>query len=189
MSASKSFLKQHYEEVVVPALLNEFHYANVMAIPRLDKICLNMGVGKACTDKKILEHALDDLTKIAGQKSVQTLSRQSNAGFKIRKGWPIGCRVTLRRDRMFDFLERLTIVAIPRIRDFRGISVSGFDGRGNYNFGIKEQIIFPEIQFGDVQGIRGLDIAVITTAKTDREAYILLKSMGFPFKDEVENHG
>jgi large subunit ribosomal protein L5 len=154
-----------------------------MQVPRLVKITLNMGVGEAVGNKKVLENAIEDMTKIAGQKPVATLARKSIATFKIRDGWPIGCKVTLRRQHMFEFLDRLVNVALPRVRDFRGVSGRAFDGRGNYNFGVKEQIIFPEIDFDQVDAIRGMDICVTTTAKTDQEAKALLEGFGFPFRN------
>ncbi|MFO1493944.1 MAG: 50S ribosomal protein L5 [Lysobacterales bacterium] len=176
-------LETFYRETVVPGLIKKFGYENPMQVPRLVKITLNMGVGEAVGNKKILENALDDMTKIAGQKPVSTLARKSIATFKIRDGWPIGCKVTLRRARMFEFLDRLVNVALPRVRDFRGVSGRSFDGRGNYNFGVKEQIIFPEIDFDQVDAIRGMDICVTTTAKTDQEAKALLEAFGFPFRN------
>ncbi len=176
-------LEKHYKETVIPKLMERFAYKNVMQVPRLSKITLNMGVGEATGNKKILENALGDMTKIAGQKPVATLARKSIATFKIRDGWPIGCKVTLRRSRMFEFLDRLVNVALPRVRDFRGVSGRAFDGRGNFNFGIKEQIIFPEINFDQVDALRGMDIAITTTAKTDAEAKALLESFSFPFRN------
>lgn len=176
-------LETFYRESVVPALIQKFGYGNPMQVPRLSKITLNMGVGEAVGNKKILENALDDMTKIAGQKPIATLARKSIATFKIRDGWPIGCKVTLRRARMYEFLDRLVNVALPRVRDFRGVSGRAFDGRGNYNFGIKEQIIFPEIDFDQVDAIRGMDICLTTTAKTDQEAKALLEAFGFPFRN------
>jgi large subunit ribosomal protein L5 len=176
-------LETFYRETVVPALTAKFGYTNPMQVPRLVKVTLNMGVGEAVGNKKILENALDDMTKIAGQKPVSTLARKSIATFKIRDGWPIGCKVTLRRARMFEFVDRLVNVALPRVRDFRGVSGRSFDGRGNYNFGIKEQIIFPEIDFDQVDALRGMDICLTTTAKTDQEAKALLEAFGFPFRN------
>ena len=176
-------LQKHYKDVVVPKLMERFGYANVMQVPRLTKITLNMGVGEAVGNKKVLENALDDMSKIAGQKPVSTKARVSVASFKIREGWPIGCKVTLRRAHMFEFLDRLVSVALPRVRDFRGVSGRAFDGRGNYNMGIKEQIIFPEIDFDQVDAMRGMDISIATTAKSDEEARALLEAFSFPFRN------
>ena len=176
-------LEKHYKETVVPKLMEKFGYTNPMQVPRLSKITLNMGVGEAAANKKVLENANADMTKIAGQKSVSTLSRKSIATFKIRDGWPIGCKVTLRRTKMYEFIDRLVNIALPRVRDFRGISGRAFDGRGNYNMGIKEQIIFPEIDFDQVDAIRGMDIAITTTAKSDEEAKALLEAFSFPFRN------
>ena len=176
-------LESFYRETVVPTLTQKFGYSNPMQVPRLVKITLNMGVGEAVGNKKILENAVDDMTKIAGQKPITTLAKKSIATFKIRDGWPIGCKVTLRRAHMFEFLDRLVNVALPRVRDFRGLSGRAFDGRGNYNFGIKEQIIFPEIDFDQVDALRGMDICFTTTAKTDQEAKALLEAFGFPFRN------
>jgi len=172
-----------YKEVVVGELTKKFGYKSNMEVPRITKITLNMGVGEAVADKKVLEHALSDMTKIAGQKPVVTKSRKSIAGFKIRDGYPIGCMVTLRGPRMFEFLDRLVSVALPRVRDFRGVSGKGFDGRGNYNMGVKEQIIFPEIEYDKIDALRGMNISVTTTAKTDEEARALLGAFKFPFKN------
>jgi large subunit ribosomal protein L5 len=176
-------LQQHYREAVVPALMKQFGYKTAMQVPRIDKIVLNMGVGEAVNDKKILDNAVGDMTRIAGQKPVVTKAKKSIAGFKIRKDYPIGCMVTLRRGRMYEFLDRLVAVAIPRIRDFRGISVRSFDGRGNFNLGVKEQIIFPEIEYDKIDVLRGLNITITTTAKTDEEARALLAAFKFPFKN------
>lgn len=176
-------LQKHYKDVVVPKLMERFGYANVMQVPRLTKITLNMGVGEAVGNKKVLENALDDMSKIAGQKPVSTKARVSVASFKIREGWPIGCKVTLRRAHMFEFLDRLISVALPRVRDFRGVSGRAFDGRGNYNMGVKEQIIFPEIDFDQVDAMRGMDISIATTAKSDEEARALLEAFSFPFRN------
>lgn len=176
-------LEEIYKQEIVPALREQFGYRNVMEVPRITKITLNMGVGEAVRDKKILDNAVEDMTKIAGQKPIVTLTRKSVAGFKIRDGWPIGCKVTLRRARMFEFLDRLVNVALPRVRDFRGVSGKAFDGRGNYNMGVKEQIIFPEIDFDQVDAVRGMDIAITTTAKTDAEARALLEAFRFPFRN------
>jgi large subunit ribosomal protein L5 len=176
-------LQQFYKETVVPELVAQFGYKSVMEVPRITKVTLNMGVGEAVGDKKVLENALGDLTKIAGQKPVTTKARKSIAGFKIREGYPIGCMVTLRGPRMFEFLDRLISVAMPRIRDFRGVQGKGFDGRGNLNLGVKEQIIFPEIEYDKIDALRGLNISITTTAKTDQEARALLGAFKFPFKN------
>ena len=173
----------YYKDVVVGELTKKFGYKSSMEVPRITKITLNMGVGEAVADKKVLEHALGDMTKIAGQKPVVTKSRKSIAGFKIRDGYPIGCMVTLRGPRMFEFLDRLVSVALPRVRDFRGDTGKGFDGRGNYNMGVKEQIIFPEIEYDKIDALRGMNISVTTTAKTDDEARALLGAFKFPFKN------
>jgi len=176
-------LQQHYREKVVPQLTQQFGYKSVMEVPRLTKITLNMGVSEAVADKKVMEHAVSDLTKIAGQKPVVTKARKAIAGFKIREGQAIGCMVTLRGVRMFEFLDRFVTVALPRVRDFRGISGRAFDGRGNYNIGVKEQIIFPEIEYDKVDALRGLNISITTTAKTDEECKALLAAFRFPFKN------
>ncbi|MBL8251351.1 MAG: 50S ribosomal protein L5 [Candidatus Competibacter sp.] len=176
-------LHQFYRETVAPKLREQFQYRNVMEVPRITKITLNMGVGEAVADKKIMEHAVANLTQIAGQKPVVTLSRKSIAGFKIRAGWPIGCKVTLRRAQMYEFLDRLVNVAIPRIRDFRGFSARAFDGRGNYSLGVREQLIFPEIDYDKIDAIRGLDITITTTARTDEEGRALLAAFNFPFRN------
>lgn len=176
-------LQQIYQDEIVGKLTERFSYKSAMEVPRLTKITLNMGVGEAVGDKKIMEFAVGDMTKIAGQKPVVTMSRKSIAGFKIRDGWPIGCKVTLRRDRMYEFLDRLINIAIPRIRDFRGLSPKAFDGRGNYSMGVKEQIIFPEVDYDKIDVLRGLDITITTTAKTDEEGRALLESFHFPFKN------
>lgn len=176
-------LEKHYKETVVPKLMQRFNYTNPMQVPKLAKITLNMGVGEAAANKKVLENALDDMTKIAGQKPVSTKARKSVATFKIRDGWPIGCKVTLRSHRMYEFLDRLVTIALPRVRDFRGVSGRAFDGKGNYNFGIKEQIIFPEINFDAIDAIRGMDIAITTTARSDAEAKALLEGFSFPFRN------
>ena len=175
-------LKQHYQTEVVPKLMKEFGYASIMQVPRITKITVNMGVGEAVGDKKILDNAINDLTAITGQKPVSTKARKSIAGFKIREGWPVGCKVTLRRERMYEFLERLIGIAIPRIRDFRGISAKSFDGRGNFSMGVSEQIIFPEIDYDKIDALRGMDISIATTAKTDDEARALLRAFNFPFR-------
>ena len=175
-------LHSHYKETVVPSLMKQFGYKSTMQVPRITKITLNMGVGEAVTDKKIMEHAVGDMTKIAGQKPVVTKSKKSIAGFKIRDGYPIGCMVTLRSTRMYEFLDRLITVSLPRVRDFRGISGRSFDGRGNYNMGVKEQIIFPEVEYDKIDAIRGMNISITTTAKTDAEAKALLAAFKFPFR-------
>ena len=175
-------LKQFYRDEVVKKLMDEFKYGSVMEVPRITKITLNMGVGEAVGDKKIHEHAMNDMVAIAGQKPVQTMARKSIAGFKIREGWPVGCKVTLRAERMYEFLDRLINIAIPRTRDFRGISAKGFDGRGNFSMGVTEQIIFPEIDYDKIDTLRGMDIAITTTAKTDEEARALLRAFNFPFR-------
>jgi len=175
-------LKTLYNNELAPKLKEELGLSNVMEVPRITKITINMGVGEALGDKKALENALADLEKIAGQKPVVTKARKSIAGFKVREGWPIGCKVTLRRERMYEFLERLISISIPRIRDFRGMSAKSFDGRGNYAMGVNEQIIFPEIDYDKVDKLRGLDIAITTTARTDDEGRALLKAFNFPFK-------
>ncbi|MBB1059667.1 50S ribosomal protein L5 [Marilutibacter spongiae] len=176
-------LEKIYKEEVVPALTEKFGYKNPMEVPRLVKITLNMGVGEAATNKKVLENAVADMAKLSGQQPIVTKSRVSVASFKIRDGWPIGCKVTLRRAKMFEFLDRLVNVALPRVRDFRGVSAKSFDGRGNYNMGVKEQIIFPEIDYDQVDALRGMDIAITTTAKTDAEARALLEAFRFPFRN------
>jgi large subunit ribosomal protein L5 len=176
-------LEKFYKDTVVPQLMKEFGYENVMQVPRVTKISLNMGVGEAVGNKKILENAVADMAKIAGQKPVTTKARVSVASFKIRDGWPIGCKVTLRRAKMYEFLDRLINVSLPRVRDFRGVSGRSFDGRGNFNMGVKEQIIFPEIDFDAVDAMRGMDIAITTTAKTDAEAKALLAAFSFPFRN------
>ena len=176
-------LEKFYKDTVVPQLMKEFGYENIMQVPRITKIALNMGVGEAVGNKKILENAVADMAKIAGQKPVTTKARVSVASFKIRDGWPIGCKVTLRRAKMYEFLDRLINVSLPRVRDFRGVSGRSFDGRGNFNMGVKEQIIFPEIDFDQVDAIRGMDIAITTTAKTNEEAKALLEAFRFPFRN------
>ena len=175
-------LKQFYQENVIPQLTEQFGYKSTMQVPRITKITLNMGLGEAIGDKKILDHATGDMAKISGQKPIITHARKSVAGFKVREGWPIGCKVTLRRERMYEFLDRLVTVAIPRVRDFRGYSPRAFDGRGNYTLGVREQIIFPEIDYDKTDRIRGLDITLTTTAKTDEEARALLDAFSFPFR-------
>lgn len=175
-------MKDIYKSEVVPALQKEFNYSSVMQVPRIEKITLNMGVGEALADKKLLENAVTDLEKLAGQKPVTTKARKSVAGFKVREGYPIGCKVTLRGDRMWEFFERLVGIAIPRIRDFRGLNAKSFDGRGNYSMGVKEQIIFPEIDYDKIDKIRGLDITITTSASTDDEGRALLRAFNFPFR-------
>jgi large subunit ribosomal protein L5 len=175
--------QEFYRETVVPKLVEQFGYKSVMEVPRIKKITLNMGVGEAVADKKVMDHAVSDMQKIAGQKPVVTKSKTSIAGFKIRENYPVGCMVTLRRGQMYEFLDRLVTVAMPRIRDFRGISGKSFDGRGNYNMGVKEQIIFPEIEYDKIDALRGMNITITTTAKTDDEARALLAAFSFPFKN------
>ena len=175
-------LQKYYRETVAPDLVKQFGYKSVMEVPRFSKITLKMGVGEAVGDKKVLEHAVGDMMKVAGQKPVITKARKSIAGFKIRDGYPIGCMVTLRGPRMFEFLDRLVSVALPRVRDFRGVGGKGFDGRGNYNLGVKEQIIFPEIEYDKVDALRGMNISITTTANTDAEARALLVAFKFPFR-------
>jgi large subunit ribosomal protein L5 len=177
-------LKVHYQQNVVPALMKQFGYKTVMQVPRVAKITLNMGVGEAVADKKVLEHAASDMQKIAGQKPVITKSKKSVAAFKIRDGYPVGVMVTLRNRRMYEFLDRLVTIALPRVRDFRGISPRSFDRRGSYNMGVKEQIIFPEIEYDKIDTLRGLNISITTTAKTDEEAKALLAAFRFPFRTE-----
>ena len=175
-------LADYYRETVVGQLHEQFGYSSAMQIPRLVKITLNMGVGEAIADKKVLEYAVSDLTKIAGQKPIICDARKSVAAFKVREGWPVGCKVTIRRDRMYEFFDRLVSVAIPRTRDFRGFSPRAFDGRGNYSLGVKEQIIFPEVDYDKIDTIRGLDIAITTSARTDEEGRALLSAFNFPFR-------
>jgi large subunit ribosomal protein L5 len=163
--------------------MDKFQFSSIMEVPKITKITLNMGVGEAIGDKKVLEHAVGDMEKIAGQKAVITHARKSIAGFKVREGWPIGCKVTLRRERMYEFLDRLINISIPRIRDFRGLSNKSFDGRGNYSMGVKEQIMFPEIDYDKIDALRGLDITITTTARTDEEGRALLEAFKFPFKN------
>lgn len=175
-------LQDFYKETVVKQLMEELKCDNIMAVPRIEKITVNMGVGEAAADKKVLEHAVADMTKLTGQKPIINNARKSVAGFKIREGWPIGCKVTLRSERMYEFLDRLISIAIPRIRDFRGLNAKSFDGRGNYSMGVREQIIFPEIDYDKIDTLRGMDITITTSAKTDDEARALLKAFSFPFK-------
>jgi large subunit ribosomal protein L5 len=175
-------LKEVYKKEIVPALTKQFGYKSKMEVPRLTKIVLNMGVGEAVADKKILENAMGDMQKVSGQKPVTTKAKKSIAVWKIRTGYPVGCMVTLRQDRMYEFLDRLVSIALPRVRDFRGVSGRSFDGRGNYNLGVKEQIIFPEIEYDKIDALRGMNITIATTAKTDAEARALLAAFKFPFK-------
>jgi large subunit ribosomal protein L5 len=177
-----SRLQAVYRDQIVAQLKEKFGFQSVMQVPRIEKITLNMGVGEAINDKKIMENAVGDLTKISGQKPLVTKARKSVAGFKIREGWPIGCKVTLRRERMYEFLDRLINVAIPRVRDFRGLSPKAFDGRGNYSMGVREQIIFPEIDYDKIDTLRGLDITITTSARTDEEGRALLEAFNFPFR-------
>jgi large subunit ribosomal protein L5 len=181
-------LRQLYRDEIAINLKNKFGFNSIMQVPRLTKITLNMGVGEAVTNKKVLDLAVSDLTLISGQKAVITRARKSNAGFKIRSQWPIGCKVTLRRKRMYEFLERLIFIAIPRIRDFRGFGIRSFDGMGNYSFGVREQIIFPEIKYDSIDAIRGLDITITTTAQDNQMAYNLLAGFSFPFKEKFKEH-
>ena len=177
-----SRLRELYKSDVINKLKEEFKYENIMEVPRLTKITLNMGVGEAIGDKKMIDHAVKDMQQISGQKPIVTKARKSVAGFKVREGWPVGCKVTLRQERMWEFLERLIDISIPRVRDFRGLNPKSFDGRGNYSMGVKEQIIFPEIDYDKVDKLRGMDITITTTAKTDDEARALLKAFNFPFR-------
>lgn len=176
-------LKEFYDKDIVPMMMKRFEYKSVAQVPKVLKITLNMGVGEAVGDKKVIEHAVKDMTLISGQKPVVTKARQSLAGFKIREGWPIGCKVTLRRHRMYEFLDRLVSITLPRVRDFRGLNPKSFDGTGNYSMGLHEQIVFPEIDYDKTDGIRGLDICITTTAKTDAEAKALLEAFNLPLKD------
>ncbi len=178
-----SRLQTFYKETVVPQLMEELALSNVMEVPRITKITLNMGVGEAVTDKKVMERATGDMALIAGQKPIVILSKRSVASFKIRDGWPVGCKVTLRRERMYEFMDRLVNISIPRVRDFRGLSPKSFDGRGNYSLGVKEQIMFPEIDFDKIDAIRGMDITITTNAKDNVQGLALLKAFNFPFKD------
>ena len=175
-------LEEFYKEKVLKQLTDQFAYKTVMQVPRITKVTLNMGLGEAIADKKIIEHAVSDMAKIAGQKPVVNLARKSVANFKVREGWPVGCKVTLRRERMYEFLDRLISISIPRIRDFRGFSAKSFDGRGNYSLGIKEQIIFPEIDYDKIDTLRGMDITITTTARTDDEGRALLTAFNFPLR-------
>ncbi|MCH8846923.1 MAG: 50S ribosomal protein L5 [Proteobacteria bacterium] len=175
-------LEEFYKEKVIKQLTDQFAYQSVMQVPRITKVTLNMGLGEAVADKKIIEHAVSDMAKIAGQKPVVNLARKSVANFKVREGWPVGCKVTLRRQRMYEFLDRLISISIPRIRDFRGFSAKSFDGRGNYSLGIKEQIIFPEIDYDKIDTLRGMDITITTSARTDEEGRALLTAFNFPLR-------
>src|SRR5210317_676171 len=177
-------LQTYYKETLVPQLMQNLELKNIMEVPKITKITLNMGVGEAVTDKKVMGHATDDMTVISGQKPIVIKSRKSVASFKIRDGWPVGCKVTLRRERMYEFLDRLVNIAIPRIRDFRGLNRKSFDGRGNFSMGVKEQIMFPEIDYDKIDAIRGMDITITTNAKTDDEARALLKAFNFPFREK-----
>jgi len=175
-------LQEYYREKVAPQLTEQFKYSSVMEIPRISKITVNMGLGEAVADRKVIDHAIEDLSKITGQKPVVTMARKSVANFKLREGWPVGCKVTLRRERMYEFLDRLISVAIPRIRDFRGFSPRSFDGRGNYSIGVREQIVFPEIDYDKIDTLRGMDITITTTATSDEEAHALLAAFKFPIR-------
>lgn len=179
-----SRLRDFYRNEIVPNLKKKFDYSTVMQVPRIEKITLNMGVGEAATDKNALKNAISDLEKICGQKVVSTIARKSIAGFKIREGWPIGCKVTLRRSKMYEFLDRLITITLPRVRDFRGVSAKSFDGRGNYSLGIKEQIVFPEIEYDKIDALRGMDITITTSARTNKEAFALLQAFNFPFREK-----
>lgn len=179
-----SRLQTHYKETLAPQLMEKLELKNVMEVPKITKITLNMGVGEAVTDKKVMAHAVGDMTAISGQKPIIINARKSVASFKIRDGWPVGCKVTLRRERMYEFLDRLVNISIPRIRDFRGLNRKSFDGHGNYSFGIAEQIMFPEIDFDKIDKIRGMDITITTTARNDEEGMALLQAFNFPFKDK-----
>jgi len=175
-------LQEKFRDTITKQLMDQFGYKSVMEVPHIEKITLNMGVGEALADKKVMEHAVSDMTQISGQKPIVTLARKSVAGFKVREGYPIGCKVTLRAERMYEFLDRLISISIPRIRDFRGLSPKSFDGRGNYSMGVKEQIMFPEIDYDKIDTLRGMDITFTTSAKTDEEGRALLKAFNFPFK-------
>jgi large subunit ribosomal protein L5 len=179
-----SRLQNYYKESVVPQLKEKFSYANIMEVPKITKITLNMGVGEAVGDKKVMARAVGDMTAIGGQKPIVRNARRSVASFKIRDGWPVGCKVTLRREKMYEFLDRLVNVAIPRVRDFRGLNRKSFDGRGNFSMGVKEQIMFPEIDYDQIDVIRGMDITITTSAKNDEEAMALLQAFNFPFKEK-----
>ncbi len=179
-----SRLQEEYRQTIVPKLKSELGLDNVMQVPKITKITLNMGVGEAVADKKVMDHAVKDMTRLSGQKPIVRKARKSVAAFKIREGWPVGCKVTLRRERMYEFLDRLISIAIPRVRDFRGLSPKSFDGRGNYSMGVTEQIIFPEVDYDTVDAIRGLDITITTTARNDEEGRALLAAFNFPFKKQ-----
>jgi len=183
-----SRLKEYYTKTIVDMMMKKFGYKTIMQVPKITKITLNMGVGEAVGDKKVMGFAVDDLTLIAGQKPVVTKAKKSIAGFKIREGWPVGCKVTLRKSRMYEFLDRLISIALPRVRDFRGLNPKSFDGTGNYSLGITEQIVFPEIDFDKTDGIRGLDICITTTAKTNAEAKALLEAFNMPLRDREKNN-
>lgn len=178
-----SRLQDYYRDTVIPRLTEQFGYKSVMQVPRISKVTINMGLGEAIADRKVIEHAVDDMTRISGQKPVVTHARKSVANFKLREGWPVGCKVTLRRERMYEFLDRLITIAIPRVRDFRGFSPRSFDGRGNYSIGVKEQIIFPEIDYDKIDALRGMDITITTTARSDEEARALLTAFKFPLRN------
>lgn len=177
-------LREVYKKEIVPKLKKQFGYKSVMEVPHIEKVTINMGVGEAAADKKILMNAIADLEKITGQKAIQTISRKSIAGFKIREGWPIGCKVTLRNKKMYEFLDRLINIALPRVRDFRGVTARSFDGRGNYSMGMKEQIVFPEIEYDKIDALRGMDITITTSAKSNKEAFALLQAFNFPFREK-----
>lgn len=177
-------LKDKYFKEIIPALLKQFEYKNQMQVPKLQKICLNQGIGSAIADKKLIDTGIEEMSNIVGQRAVQTISKRDISNFKLRKGMPIGVRVTLRGDRMYEFLDRLVAVALPRVRDFRGVNDKGFDGRGNFTLGITEQIIFPEVNIDNINSIQGLDVTFVTTAKSDKEALALLKEFGIPFKNQ-----
>jgi large subunit ribosomal protein L5 len=185
MATAAARLEKIYKEQIVPKLMKDFGYESIMQVPRITKITVNMGVGEATGDRKVLTFAEADLAKITGQKPQVTHAKKAIAGFKIREGWPIGCKVTLRRQRMYEFFDRLVSVAIPRIRDFRGCNTRSFDGRGNYSLGVREQIMFPEIDYDKIDQVRGLDVTITTSAKTNKEAHALLAAFKFPFKEEV----
>lgn len=182
--AEMARLKKVYNEEIIPKLMREFNYTSIMQVPKIQKITVNMGVGDAVTDKKFLDNAVQDMTQVTGQKPIINNARKSVAGFKIREGWPIGCKVTLRSQRMYEFLDKLISITLPRIRDFRGLNAKSFDGRGNYSFGIKEQIVFPEIEYDKIDKLRGMDICITTSASTDKEARSLLLAFSFPLKEE-----
>jgi large subunit ribosomal protein L5 len=180
---AKARLRKHYEEAVIPAMMKEFGYKSIMEVPKIEKIAVNMGLGEAIQNIKVLDNAVEELSKITGQKPVITKARRSIATFKLRQGMSIGCRVTLRQDKMYEFFDRLVSVSLPRVRDFRGISPTSFDGMGNFTMGLHEQIIFPEIEYDKIEKVRGMNVVIVTTAKTDQEARFLLKLMGVPFKN------